>query len=59
MKHYVVTCWISSYGENQDKTVIKVFTDKYEADKFCAEKNETASTKKEYEESFFVEEEEE
>ena len=55
-KYFVVGCWVSCYGENTDYAIEKVFTDKVEAEKFCAEKNKTASRAKEYEENYTVQE---
>lgn len=56
MKYFVVGRWVACYSENTDYTVIKVFTDRGEAEKFCAEKNKTASRAKEYEEYYTVQE---
>ena len=56
MNYFVVGRWVSCYGENTDYEVIKVFTDRGEAEKFCADKNKTASNTMEYEENYTIQE---
>ncbi len=59
-RYYVVVCYTSydKHGESSDIEIVKVFTDKEEAEKYCSDLNETASHKEDFDQTYRVEESE-